>query len=149
MSYQGTVGYQCKDGYVLVGRSNLLCDADGRWNGPPPRCEPVLCPNPPLIANGYATLMSNSTMFGSVVEYTCDPNHELIGERQIVCNVAGYWDGQPGYCLGKFREPLFQSFLIDWHLQRILLKHQLHQQQQRQPPPRPPQQLPRRRHPPA
>ena len=23
----------------MVGRSELICDVDGRWNGPPPRCE--------------------------------------------------------------------------------------------------------------
>lgn len=85
---------------MLVGRANLACDADGRWNGPPPRCEPVLCPSPPLIVNGYYNLLSNSTMFGSIVEYECDSGYELIGERNLQCNMAGYWEGTPGYCIG-------------------------------------------------
>lgn len=95
-----TLSYQCNDGYVLVGRGNLICDSDGLWNGPPPRCEPVLCPNPPLIPNGFGTLVSNSTRFDSIVEYACDPGFELIGDNRIVCNRAGYWEGQPGYCAG-------------------------------------------------
>lgn len=100
-AYKSSVTYQCKDGYVIVGRGSLICDPDARWNGPPPRCEPVLCPNPPLVANGFATLVSNSTMFGSWVEYGCDQGYELVGEKMIQCSMAGYWEGQPGYCIGK------------------------------------------------
>jgi len=37
--YLTIVSYSCKDGYQLIGRSDLICDIDGRWNGPPPRCE--------------------------------------------------------------------------------------------------------------
>ncbi|XP_017461448.1 PREDICTED: P-selectin-like, partial [Rhagoletis zephyria] len=99
-AFLSTLTYHCKDGYVLVGRATLACDADGRWNGPPPRCEPVLCPQPPMIVNGgYSLSNNNSTMFGSAVEYSCEPGFELIGERVITCNLAGYWDAQPGYCL--------------------------------------------------
>ena len=101
-SYQSSLTYHCKDGYVLVGRAHLVCDADARWNGPPPRCEPVLCPSPPMIVNGFYTLSGNSTMFGSLVEYNCDPGYQLIGERTIICNMAGYWEGQPGYCDRKW-----------------------------------------------
>lgn len=106
-SFLSTLSYHCKDGYVLVGRANLACDADGRWNGPPPRCEPVLCPNPPMIVNGAYSLTSNTTMFGSAVEYSCDPGYELVGERIMTCNIAGYWDAQPGYCLGKLAKSLY------------------------------------------
>ena len=48
-------------------------------------------------------------MFGSLVEYNCDPGYQLIGERTIICNMAGYWEGQPGYCDRK------------WHLNGILI----------------------------
>lgn len=99
-SYMSTLSYQCNDGFVLVGRGNLICDPDGLWNGPPPRCEPVLCPDPPMITNGFGTLVSNSTRFDSIVEYQCDPGFELIGDKLIQCNRAGYWEGQPGYCIG-------------------------------------------------
>lgn len=81
-----------------------MCDADSKWNGPPPRCEPVLCPPAPMIVNGgYMATNSNSnntTMFGTIIEYDCDPGYEMVGEKFITCNIAGYWDGQPGYCIG-------------------------------------------------
>lgn len=86
----------------MVGRGQLTCDVDERWNGPPPRCEPVLCPNPPFIANGVVMLSSNTTVAGTAARYSCDNGFELIGEETIVCNVAGFWDGQPGFCRGLF-----------------------------------------------
>jgi hypothetical protein len=33
--------YSCDEGYELVGRAQLTCDIDERWNGPPPRCEGI------------------------------------------------------------------------------------------------------------
>jgi hypothetical protein len=37
--YLSMTSYSCNDGYQLIGRGDLVCDIDGRWNGPPPRCE--------------------------------------------------------------------------------------------------------------
>ena len=37
--YLSMVSYSCNEGYQLIGRGDLICDVDGRWNGPPPRCE--------------------------------------------------------------------------------------------------------------
>ena len=37
--YLSMVSYSCSEGYQLIGRADLICDVDGRWNGPPPRCE--------------------------------------------------------------------------------------------------------------
>ena len=37
--YLSTVSYRCAEGYQIIGRADLICDVDGRWNGPPPRCE--------------------------------------------------------------------------------------------------------------
>lgn len=96
---------------MLVGRAHLICDVDERWNGPPPRCEPVLCPSPPLIANGIVRLSSNTTVFGTVGEYFCDDGYELVGESSIVCSVSGFWEGQPGFCRGKPLKFMGKSFL--------------------------------------
>ena len=50
------VEYVCESGYVAVGRTNLMCDVDERWDGPPPRCDPVYCPEPKPIRNGGMSL---------------------------------------------------------------------------------------------
>ena len=47
--FKSIIRYTCSPGHVLVGRSELTCDVDQRWNGPPPRCEPVYCDEPQQI----------------------------------------------------------------------------------------------------
>ena len=47
--FKSIIKYTCDQGHVLVGRSELTCDVDQRWNGPPPRCEPVYCDEPKQI----------------------------------------------------------------------------------------------------
>ncbi|KAK8742165.1 hypothetical protein OTU49_002153 [Cherax quadricarinatus] len=37
--YLSIVRYECKAGFVIIGRPDLICDIDERWNGPPPSCE--------------------------------------------------------------------------------------------------------------
>ena len=54
--FQSMVEYVCESGYVAVGRTNLMCDVDERWDGPPPRCDPVYCPEPKPIRNGGMSL---------------------------------------------------------------------------------------------
>lgn len=39
VGYLSRVVYRCEQGYEMVGRAQLACDIDERWNGPPPRCE--------------------------------------------------------------------------------------------------------------
>lgn len=39
VGYLSRVVYACEEGYEMVGRAQLACDIDERWNGPPPRCE--------------------------------------------------------------------------------------------------------------
>lgn len=39
VGYLSRVIYRCFDGYEMIGRAQLACDIDERWNGPPPRCD--------------------------------------------------------------------------------------------------------------
>ena len=64
--FKSFVRYECAPGYVAVGRSLLMCDVDERWNGPPPKCEPVYCPEPPAIRQGGMSLSTNSTAYQTV-----------------------------------------------------------------------------------
>ena len=64
--FKSFVRYDCAPGYLAVGRTLLMCDVDERWNGPPPKCEPVYCPEPPAIRNGGMSLSTNSTAFQTV-----------------------------------------------------------------------------------
>lgn len=39
VGYLSRVIYSCDQGFEMIGRAQLACDIDERWNGPPPRCE--------------------------------------------------------------------------------------------------------------
>lgn len=39
VGYLSHVIYECDPGYEILGRSELICDIDERWNGPPPKCD--------------------------------------------------------------------------------------------------------------
>ncbi|XP_035231715.1 CUB and sushi domain-containing protein 3-like isoform X2 [Stegodyphus dumicola] len=99
--YLSTVQYTCDEGHVLVGRGTLVCDVDEKWNGPPPRCDPFYCRQPPAIANGHFVMSSNTTVFGTVTRYYCDEDFVMKGKDTITCVASGYWDGEPPVCIAK------------------------------------------------
>lgn len=106
VSYLSEVMYFCDEGYKISGRPHLTCDLDERWDGPPPRCQIVKCPEPPAIANGEILLSSNTTIVGTVVEYTCaSRRYRLVGPKQIVCLASGHYDSKPPVCKEELRSP--------------------------------------------
>jgi len=97
--FKSIVSYTCQPGHVLVGRSELTCDVDQKWNGPPPRCEPVYCDEPPQIRYGGFSLSTNSTRFGTVVTYYCTSSrHELMGPKKITCLKDGSYNAEAPRC---------------------------------------------------
>lgn len=64
------------------------------------RAHRAVCPMPPSVEDGLYALSANTTVFGSRAYYSCLPGYDLIGESSLVCNNAGYWDGQPPLCRG-------------------------------------------------
>ncbi|XP_076364802.1 sushi, von Willebrand factor type A, EGF and pentraxin domain-containing protein 1-like isoform X2 [Tachypleus tridentatus] len=96
--YLSGVQYFCDKGFILIGRSFLVCDVDERWNGPPPRCEPVLCDRPPGVDNGIFRMTASTATFGTILEYICNPGYKLVGQAQIACDSNGYWDGEFPVC---------------------------------------------------
>ncbi|KAF6202358.1 hypothetical protein GE061_004757 [Apolygus lucorum] len=99
VGYLSQVLYGCHEGYKMVGRAQLICDLDERWDGPPPRCQPILCGEPPAVPNGEMFLTNNVTIAGTVVEYSCiSRKYKLVGPKQIVCMDNGKFDKNPPVC---------------------------------------------------
>ena len=102
--FQSLVQYQCDPGFRAVGRSTLMCDVDERWNGPPPRCDPIYCEEPASIRNGGFSLSTNSTVVGTVASYYCtSPRHVLVGVPKLTCRIDGSWDAALPEC--RLRDP--------------------------------------------
>ncbi|KAG8038155.1 hypothetical protein G9C98_006480, partial [Cotesia typhae] len=112
VTYLSQVLYSCEDGYEMTGRARLTCDIDERWNGPPPRCEPIRCDPPPLVSHSTIQLdemnadnnldnknTNRSLIVGSIVTYTCDKGYQVSGSRQILCLPTGLYDHPAPVCL--------------------------------------------------
>ncbi|XP_067008766.2 uncharacterized protein [Anabrus simplex] len=98
VGYGNRVRYSCNEGFTLQGRGLLECDADERWDGPPPACQAVECDAPPSIQHGRFTLSANATLAGTVVEYSCSRRYVLEGPKSLVCLPTGEYDQPPPVC---------------------------------------------------
>ncbi|XP_014247487.1 sushi, von Willebrand factor type A, EGF and pentraxin domain-containing protein 1 [Cimex lectularius] len=112
VGYLSQVLYSCNEGYKMTGRAQLTCDLDERWDGPPPRCQPILCGEPPIVANGDMFLSNNITIAGTVVEYSCiSKKYKLVGPKQITCLDSGNYDKPPPVCREEPRGGILSSLL--------------------------------------
>ncbi|XP_056639770.1 uncharacterized protein LOC130447135 [Diorhabda sublineata] len=97
VGYLSRVIYSCNEGYEMIGRAQLACDIDERWNGPPPRCEAIQCEPPAQIENGNVDI-SNATIFGMEVTYSCNDGYVLNGPEILTCLTNGHYDNLPPTC---------------------------------------------------
>ncbi|XP_017779814.1 PREDICTED: uncharacterized protein LOC108565063 isoform X2 [Nicrophorus vespilloides] len=98
IGYLSRVIYTCDKGYLMVGRAQLACDIDERWNGPPPRCEAITCRPPVEITNGSIKISNSAFIFGTIIEYSCNPGFKLIGSNVLTCLENGQYDVVPPTC---------------------------------------------------
>ncbi|XP_066156690.1 uncharacterized protein [Euwallacea fornicatus] len=112
VGYLSRVVYSCFEGYEMIGRAQLACDIDQKWNGPPPKCEPVQCDFPQEIANGVVEIQSNDTIFGSVVTYRCNQGFNLVGSVTLKCLGNRQYDALPPSCEGTSSFIISISFFI-------------------------------------
>ncbi|NWU47892.1 CR2 protein, partial [Dromas ardeola] len=96
-----SVTYTCDPGYYLVGNAVVFCRVSGNWSRPGPRCEEVMCPRAPNIANGLHSEQSLSKISrGTVVYYSCKDGYELVGNVTISCMESGLWSRPLPRCEG-------------------------------------------------
>ncbi|NXG78935.1 CR2 protein, partial [Baryphthengus martii] len=96
-----SVTYTCDPGHYLVGNADVFCRASGNWSQPGPRCEEVMCPQPPNIANGlHSGLSLDKFSRGVTVYYGCKDGYELVGNMSIYCMETGVWSRPLPRCEG-------------------------------------------------
>ncbi|KAL0116873.1 hypothetical protein PUN28_010031 [Cardiocondyla obscurior] len=115
VSYLSQVLYSCDDGYEMTGRARLTCDIDERWNGPPPRCEPIFCDPPAVVPHSHIKVdevnkegnrgrnLNRSLLVNSIVTYTCETGYRLVGSQQITCLNTGLYDRAAPSCIEESR----------------------------------------------
>lgn len=93
-----TVQYRCAVGHIVKGESLRTCESDGSWSGAPPECVYIDCGWPYVIPNGRWLLTTNSTHYGSSVEYECSSNYRVNGPARRLCLENGTWSSAAPSC---------------------------------------------------
>ncbi|KAM7050277.1 complement factor H-related protein 2-like isoform 4-T4 [Molossus nigricans] len=93
-----TVQIVCDEGYSLPNNQSGIRCANSGWSTPPV-CSPVYserkCGPPPSVRHAAITTIPFETYApGSSVEYQCQSNYELQGDRRITCR-DGEWSEPP------------------------------------------------------
>ncbi|XP_018585768.2 sushi, von Willebrand factor type A, EGF and pentraxin domain-containing protein 1 isoform X1 [Scleropages formosus] len=98
-SFGAVVAYSCHKGFVIRGEKRRTCQANGQWGGVLPSCQPVSCPSPPLLKNGYIKTKSRF-VFDSKVIYACEAGFRLMGKSERVCQANRQWSNDnPPACI--------------------------------------------------
>ncbi|KAM9706820.1 complement decay-accelerating factor isoform 5-T7 [Dama dama] len=100
--------FSCNTGYKLVGAASAFCAAMGNtvgWAEEFPKCQEILCPEPPKVDHGMIQEKQNSYAYGQSVTYKCMEGFTLHGESSIYCTVEddqGVWSGPLPQCRETF-----------------------------------------------
>lgn len=60
-SFGAVVAYSCDKGFLIRGEKRRTCKANGEWGGVLPVCQPVSCPFPPPLKNGFIQVRCSSS----------------------------------------------------------------------------------------
>ncbi|KAM8746660.1 sushi, von Willebrand factor type A, EGF and pentraxin domain-containing protein 1 isoform 1-T1 [Acanthopagrus schlegelii] len=90
------VKYECDEGYTLNGVPTRICQSDGLWDKPAPRCDIISCDPPEDISHGF--LNGSSFNYDDVVEYVCFDGYEVVGDPILRCSAEGFWLGAVPQC---------------------------------------------------
>ncbi|GFR11206.1 sushi, von Willebrand factor type A, EGF and pentraxin domain-containing protein 1 [Trichonephila clavata] len=88
--------YQCFPGFRIVGSTAVECSWQGVWEGKPPHCVPITCPQPEIPEHGEVD--GEDYSFQSAVLYTCDKGYQIFGRDERFCLEDGTWSGEVPLC---------------------------------------------------
>ncbi|KAJ1138320.1 hypothetical protein NDU88_004707 [Pleurodeles waltl] len=97
--FGSVVTFSCLKGFKLIGRNTRTCTATG-WRNSVPICEPVVCDDPPDIANGtHSGYGQDQFQYLAAVTYRCNSNYfRLSGSRVNYCTETGQWNEPAPEC---------------------------------------------------
>ncbi|XP_072684516.1 mannan-binding lectin serine protease 2 isoform X1 [Canis lupus baileyi] len=100
------VAVSCDPGYELLRGSSALesftavCQRDGSWDQPPPRCSAVDCGPPDDLPAGRVEFLTGPgvTTYGAGIRYHCDGSFYAMtaGDGKYVCEADGFWTSSKG-----------------------------------------------------
>nr|AAB00092.1 decay-accelerating factor transmembrane [Mus musculus] len=100
------VEYECRPGFrkqpSLSGKSTCLEDLV--WSPVAQFCKKKSCPNPKDLDNGHINIPTG-ILFGSEINFSCNPGYRLVGITSILCTITGNavdWDDEFPVCTEIF-----------------------------------------------
>ncbi|XP_064796418.1 sushi, von Willebrand factor type A, EGF and pentraxin domain-containing protein 1 isoform X3 [Oncorhynchus masou masou] len=118
-SFGAMVAYSCDKGFLIRGEKRRTCKANGEWGGVLPVCQPVSCPFPPPLKNGFIQ-NKGRFFFNSKVTYACNAGYRLTGRPVRLCQANRQWsngdspvchlltcDPPPSILHGQYRGSVF------------------------------------------
>uniref|UniRef100_A0A6J0UIB5 complement subcomponent C1r n=1 Tax=Pogona vitticeps TaxID=103695 RepID=A0A6J0UIB5_9SAUR len=94
------VGYKLMEGNEELTSFTSVCQHDGTWHRPMPRCEIVNCGEPKILTNGHFDYVSQArnNNYQSVVRYRCnEPYYRMVADSRgdaYTCTPEGSWKGE-------------------------------------------------------
>ncbi|XP_076316032.1 locomotion-related protein Hikaru genki-like [Tachypleus tridentatus] len=97
--YKGgdVVQFACHSGNMMDGPGIVVCQENGRWSGPPPKCVPA-CTYPGTTEGGIISKVKFFYQTNENVTFHCAEEFELRGERTLFCQEDGRWSSTIPTC---------------------------------------------------
>ncbi|XP_060545538.1 complement receptor type 1 [Pantherophis guttatus] len=99
--YGTTVTYMCDKGYPLIGNASITCTSkdgiNGEWSGRA-YCGVAWCQSPQIKNGKIVAGVSSTYKYNQKVSFECIGGHEMVGSREIHCQVDGTWDPPMPVC---------------------------------------------------
>ncbi|XP_076821334.1 complement receptor type 1-like [Clavelina lepadiformis] len=88
-TYNKSIYYRCREGYILHGNEKRTCRSDKKWTGSPPECRPG-CTTPPRFGGSFPEETKGTYNLGETVTYSCLFGRTLSGNPEISCQRDGW-----------------------------------------------------------
>ncbi|KAM3913351.1 complement C1r subcomponent [Leptodactylus fuscus] len=96
-------GYRLMEGTKELNVFTAVCQRDGTWHRPVPRCEIVTCKQPKVLRNGVHTFLTepNKVTYLSQIVYSCnEPYYRMVmapeGSASFTCTEDRVWKDEKG-----------------------------------------------------
>nr|XP_060630360.1 P-selectin-like [Anolis sagrei ordinatus] len=98
--YRSACHFRCAEGYILNGKSTMMCQPDAQWSAEIPFCQAVQCHSLQRPEKGSMTCSHPVDVFAfqSSCEFSCEPGFNLTGIQASHCLATGNWSAAVPTC---------------------------------------------------